>query len=59
MYKVINNNNNNNNQYGLHLQSDLIRSQSGDLNPGMPGTKQLLCHVSYHPLTSLILFIWL
>ena len=35
----------------MHFQSDLIRSQSGDLNQDPPGTKQLLCHLSYHPLT--------
>ena len=37
----------------LHLQSDIIRSRSWDLNPGPWGTKQPLCHLSYHPLTNL------
>ena len=35
-----------------------MRSRSGDLNPGWPGTKQLLYHLSYHPLTKLITFIF-
>ena len=38
---------------GCNLQSDLIGSRSGDMNPGLPGTKQPLCHLSYHPLTPL------
>ena len=29
----------------------LILSQSRDLNPGPPGMKRPLCHLSYHPLT--------
>ena len=37
--------------FSVIIQSDLIRSQSGDLNPGPPGTKQPLYHLSYHPLT--------
>ena len=35
---------------------DHIRSQSGDLNPGLPGTKRPLCHLSYHPLTLINFF---
>ena len=37
-------------KYCTCLQRDLIRSRSGDLNPGLPGTKQPLYHLSHHPL---------
>ena len=37
-------------EYGTCLQGDLIRSRSGDLNPGPPGTKQPLYHLSHQPL---------
>jgi hypothetical protein len=37
-------------KYSTYLQRDLIRSRSGDLNPGSQGTKQPLYHLSHQPL---------
>jgi hypothetical protein len=37
-------------KYGTCSQYDLIRSRSGDLNPGPPGKKQPLYHLIHQPL---------
>ncbi len=42
-------------KYGTCLQRDIIRSRSGDLNPGLPGTKQPLYHLSHQLLIFLSL----